>query len=179
MDEQTSPEDDAGTETQEQTPAPEKSSGRSPLVIVAIVGAVLAFFGLVCAGMGAAIAIPNFVAMQYRAKRAEVPSNVNAIKTAQLAYDAAFDEFIPTSTRPRSIEMLDGEQHSWSSGSGFDTLGWSPDGNVRGTYKVEVAPGGRDFIVHGWIDVDGDGFPAHYTATKSVNAMMVTPNDVY
>ena len=49
------------------------------MIVVAIIGIL------------AAIAIPNFVDMQYRAKRAEVPSNVDGIKTAQIAYDAAFD----------------------------------------------------------------------------------------
>ena len=179
MDEQTSPEHDAGTETHGQTPAPGQRSGLPTVAIVAIVGAVVVVLALPCAGIGAAIAIPNYVAMQYRAKRAEVPSNVDGIKTAQLADDAAFDEFVPVRTWPRSVAELDKGQRVWLTGSAFDTLGWGPDGDVRGTYKVEVAPGGRDFIVHGWIDGDGDGSPAHYTATKSVNAMMVTPNDVY
>jgi len=79
----------------------------------------------------------------------------------------------------RVRHRLDGEQCSWSSGSTFDKLGWGPDGNVRGTDQVELDPNGYDFIVHGWIDADGDGFPAHYTATKSVNPVMVTPNNVY
>ena len=51
------------------------------MIVVAIIGIL------------AAIAIPNFVAMQYRAKRSEVPSNVDGIKTAELAYDAAFDTY--------------------------------------------------------------------------------------
>ena len=53
------------------------------MIVVAIIGIL------------AAIAIPNFVAMQYRAKRAEVPSNVDGIKTAQLAYDAARAARVP------------------------------------------------------------------------------------
>ena len=56
------------------------------MIVVAIIGIL------------AAIAIPNFVAMQYRAKRSEVPSNVDGIKTAELAYDAAFDTYIQESS---------------------------------------------------------------------------------
>ena len=61
------------------------------MIVVAIIGIL------------AAIAIPNFVDMQYRAKRAEVPSNVDGIKTAELAYEASFDQFVAQTTfRPNS-----------------------------------------------------------------------------
>ena len=47
------------------------------MIVVAIIGIL------------AAIAIPNFVAMQSKSKRPEVPGNVDAIKTAELArFDA-------------------------------------------------------------------------------------------
>jgi len=179
MDDQTSPDNDAGTESQGQAPPPGKSAGRSPLVIVAIVGSVLGMLGLVCAGMMAAVAIPDFIAMGSRAKRAEVPANVKGIRVALEVYNSESGGYVGTGIWPRPLQMLDKDPHAWSSDSAFDTLGWRPDGNVRGAYQVEVAPSGRDFIVHGWIDSDGDGVPAHYTATKSVNAVLVTPNDVY
>jgi len=128
------------------------------------------------AGVVAAIAIPNFVAMQYRAKRAEAPSYVDGIKTAELAYDAAFDTFV--AVPPMVPDSSPGKaQRGWPSGSAFDTLGWGPGGEVRGSYWVDVQ--GNNFVVHGIIDVDGDGKPAHYTATKTINAVMVTTNDTY
>lgn len=126
------------------------------------------------------IPIENYIEMQHRANRAEVPANVAGIKTAQLAYDAAFDTFVPVpQPHPRPAERLDAEAVDWPSGSRFDTLGWSPDGPVRGTYWVEVRPDGEDFVVHGMIDDDGDGIPAHYTATKTINALLLTPSGVY
>ncbi len=135
------------------------------MIVVAIIGIL------------AAIAIPNFVAMQYRAKRAEVPSNVDGIKTAQLAYDAAFDTFIEeTSAQPDSSPGK--TQRAWSSGSGFDTLGWGPDGEVRGSYVVSTTSS-TDFLVTGFCDVDGDSVTASYTATKSINAKLNTTNDTY
>ena len=74
------------------------------MIVVAIIGIL------------AAIAIPNFVAMQYRAKRAEVPSNVDGIKTAELAYDAAFDTFVSqTSYIPGS--SVGKAQVAWPAGS--------------------------------------------------------------
>ena len=135
------------------------------MIVVAIIGIL------------AAIAIPNFVAMQYRAKRAEVPSNVDGIKTAQLAYDAAFDQFIQqTAFWPSS--SVGKAQVVWTTGSAFDTLGWAPDGSVRGAYKV-VSTSTTDFRVSGKSDVDGDAVETLFTSTKSINAVMVTLNDTY
>ena len=127
------------------------------MIVVAIIGIL------------AAIAIPNFVSMQYRAKRAEIPANVDGIKTAELAYDAAFDQFIEqNSFYPSS--SVGKAQVTWNTGSAFDTIGWSPDGKVRGAYRVSTISS-TDFRVTGISDVDGDGTQATYTSTKSVNAV--------
>ncbi len=135
------------------------------MIVVAIIGIL------------AAIAIPNFVSMQYRAKRAEVPSNVDGIKTAELAYDAAFDVFIQeTAFRPSS--SVSKTQTAWIGGTSFDTLGWSPDGKVRGAYRVTTTST-TDFQVVGICDVDGDGSNATYTSTKSTNAAQTTQNNIY
>jgi len=139
------------------------------MIVVAIIGIL------------AAIAIPNFVAMQYRAKRAEVPGNVDGIKTSELAYDAAFDAFIVESTpRPNTIALsaADKVQRAWVTGTGFDTLGWAPDGKVRGAYSVN-STSSTDFLVTGECNVDGDGTASSWTATKTINAKMNTNNDVY
>ena len=135
------------------------------MIVVAIIGIL------------AAIAIPNFVAMQYRAKRAEVPSNVDGIKTAEMGYDAAFDEYIEqTSAVPSSTP--DKTQKAWTTGTAFDTLGWSPDGKVRGTYQVEES-NSTDFMVTGICDVDGDGTQSTYTASRTLNSTMTSDNNAY
>jgi type IV pilus assembly protein PilA len=135
------------------------------MIVVAIIGIL------------AAIAIPNFVAMQYRAKRAEVPANVDGIKTAELAYDAAFDQFIQqTGFHPSS--SVGKSQATWTAGSGFDTIGWAPDGKVRGAYKL-ASLSSTDFRVTGISDVDGDGVQASYTAQKSTNTVQTTTNSLY
>ena len=136
------------------------------MIVVAIIGIL------------AAIAIPNFVAMQYRAKRAEVPSNVDGIKTAELGYDAAFDKFIEQST-PWPDGSPGKAQRPWNgTASSFQTLGWSPDGDVRGSYSVTTTSS-TDFKVVGNSNVDGDSTQATYTCTKSVNASQVSANDIY
>ena len=134
------------------------------MIVVAIIGIL------------AATAIPNFVDMQYRAKRAEVPSNVDGIKTAELAYEASFDQFVQQSM-PHPNTNPNKQQQPWTSGSSFDTLGWGPDGDVRGVYLVPT--GTSYFTVRGFCDVDGDGSSAFYTATKTLNATMTSGNNIY
>ncbi|MDG1480878.1 MAG: type II secretion system protein [Myxococcota bacterium] len=135
------------------------------MIVVAIIGIL------------AAIAIPNFVAMQYRAKRAEVPANVDGIKTAEIAYDAAFDQYIEQSGFHPSASVGKA-QATWTAGSAFDTIGWAPDGKVRGAYKL-VSLSSTDFRVTGISDVDGNSDMSSYTAQKSVNTVPTTNNNVY
>ena len=134
------------------------------MIVVAIIGIL------------AAIAIPNFVDMQYRAKRAEVPSNVDGIKTAELAYEASFDAFVPAADTPGSVTKA---QQAFTGGGATDyaTLGWGPDGNVRGSYAVATTA--TDFTVTGRCDVDGDSNEATYQSTKSTNNQLMTTNNIY
>jgi len=170
---------DDGPPESEQAPqfqpvTPGKGAGMSGILIgvgIAVVG------GIFVCGILAAIAIPNFVQMQYRAKRAEMPANVDGIKTAQIAYDAAFDTYVEV--RDFQPDARPGKaQRSWNSGSSFDTLGWGPDGKVRGSYRV-VRKGPFDFVVQGIGDVDGDGQQSRFTATKSINTTMNTGASAY
>lgn len=138
------------------------------MIVVAIIGIL------------AAIAIPNFVAMQLKAKRAEVPSNVDGIKTAELAYDAAFDGYVEAPDYP-GVATLSKQQQPWIelSATGFNTIGWKPDGDVRGTYQVETN-GTTDITVTGQCDVDDDGTDiANYTATTSINATLNSEPNIY
>ncbi len=161
------------------TDTPPKS-GPSLALIIGGIGCVLV--GLIAVpiiGIFAAIAIPNFIAMQHKAKRAEVPSNVDGIKTAVIAYDAAFDGYVAAAKYPASAPT-EAQKDWYSAGSGgFQTIGWHPDGQVRGVYWVVVTDGGRDFEVHGICDLDGDGSVAEYVATSSTNATLVTDPNIY
>ena len=64
-----------------------------------------------------------------------------------------------------------------SESGGFQTLGWIPDGMVRGSYSVTTMA--DDFRAIGLSDIDGDGNYATYVATKSTSPMAITPPDVY
>lgn len=129
------------------------------MIVVAIIGIL------------AAIAIPNFITMQLKAKRGEVPGNVDGIKTAELAYDAAFDGYVAAAEMPRGDGSLDKTLVDWTTSADWTALNWAPDGQVRGNYDVATATGATDFTVTGDADVDNDDSNVvTYTATTSLNA---------
>ena len=141
------------------------------MIVVAIIGIL------------AAIAIPNYMTMQLRAKRSEVPTNVDGIRTAEMAYDAMYDGIVVTTEAPRATAATDKTAVAWP-GAGDPTewasLGWKPDGNVRGAYSV--APGNNDeevFIATGGCDVDADGNRAVYTGTAIRKVTQDSPNHYY
>lgn len=135
------------------------------MIVVAIIGIL------------AAIALPNYVEMQYRAKRAEAPVNVDAIATAERGYDAARDSFLVCPEHP-SAGPSGKRAAAWAGGNTeFRQLGWAPDGDVRGSYAVDVVDPG--FTVTGRIDVDGNSDPAIYTATRSISTSLTSPANTY
>ena len=140
------------------------------MIVVAIIGIL------------AAIAIPNFVAMQLKAKRSEIPSNVDGVKTADSAYDAAFDGFVSCGVQPRADGSLDKSLTDWTTNSGFTDIGWKPDGQVRGNYQAVTAnntASTADYTVTGHSDVDNDDNTAEYTATQNLNSTINTDKDTY
>ena len=135
------------------------------MIVVAIIGIL------------AAIAIPNFITMQLKAKRGEIPGNVDGIKTAELAYDAAFDGYVNTAIAPRGTASLDKTAINWVVTTDWATLNWKPDGQVRGAYIVATSSGATDFTITGSSDVDNDDTVVNYTATTSINAT-IAPTQV-
>ena len=122
------------------------------------------------------IAGPNYISMQYRTKRAEVPTNMKAIKTALISYESLNDVFVACSAYP-SIPTKTTQQWTKGASGGFATLNWQPDGAVRGSYQVSTTS--TNFIITGLSDVDGDGNVATYVATRTENTMLITAPDVY
>jgi prepilin-type N-terminal cleavage/methylation domain-containing protein len=135
------------------------------MIVVAIIGIL------------ASIAIPSWYHLQFRAKLAEIPSNVNGIQIAEAAYNAAYDEWaLEGSFQPDALPNK--LTRVWVKGTGFDKLGWEPDGAVRGSYRV-TSLSTTDFKVTALADVDSDSVFATFTATSSTNATRTTANHVY
>jgi len=130
---------------------------------------------LVC--IVAAIGVPNFIEMQYRAQRAEVPTNIDGIRAAAVAYKSAHGRMM-TEDIPRPDAFPGSRERPWKAGTRFDELGWKPEGTVRGSYTISTTTS-AEYRIKGYCDVDGDGNQAVYTATSMDGAMPQTGPTVY
>jgi len=132
-------------------------------------------------GILAAIAIPNFIAMQLRAKRAELPTNLDGIRTAEKAYHAEWDTF--TNAGPSPLWTPGREQATFSPTAAWSNLGWSADGKVRGKYQVTLVAGTNsqtdNFNGSAVADVDGDSTESSYTCNRGIKSKMRSANNVY
>ena len=143
------------------------------MIVVAIIGIL------------AAIAIPNFLAMQMRAKRAELPTNLDGLRTAEKAYHAEWDAFTTAAATPASPNGRHPTEFAGGGKDAFDLLGWNADGKVRGSYEVvAVAPGSGgsasdDFTATATADVDGDGTNSSYECNRAEKASMTSVNSDY
>jgi len=154
---------------------PSKGNSTATLVIVGVVGC---FGVLMIVGILAAIAIPNFLAMQLRAKRAEAPANLAGIRVAMLS---AAGSGQPFAARPSCPATAPGRsQVAWQgpcTGAWADL--WEAPVAVRCQYRVDLADGGQDFVAVATCDIDGDGTASVYVTNKELAPTMETPNNVY
>jgi len=163
--------------SEEKTEQEAKKNGLGTAAIVLIGCFGVLVVGTAVLAVVAAIAIPNFVSMQYKSKRAEIPMNLRSIKTAQMAYMQEFDVFVKCAAYPATPTKTT-NQWTRSASGGFHTIDFTPDGDVRGSYMVSTTA--TNFTVYGLSDVDGDGVYATYVATKSENPNMpITAPDIY
>jgi len=156
------------------------------LLFLGIALALLCCGAVPVIGVVAAIAVPNFLAMQLRAKRAEAPTNVDGMRTAEKAYHAEWDAFTSVAVCPpfepgRTAVMW---EPSWACYDQFSVLGWLPDGPTRCQYLIEAnnessSSVGHDFVIESFCDVDGDGTFTTYMANRAQKATMTSPNNQY
>ena len=168
-----------GSSASEVTGDPPKTKRAIPF---GSIWAVLFVLILVLVGNFAWIAVTNFMSMGMRAKLAEGPSNLNGIRTAELAYHAQHGEFLSAGACP--LVLPGRQQAAWEGdcADAFWVLGWSADGSVRCQYTALAIPGENeqaDFKLTARCDADGDGAESVFEASRSSPAKRVTPEDVY
>jgi len=118
------------------------------MIVVAIIGIL------------AAIAIPNFLRFQLRARSSEGKTNLAAIRTAEEGYFAEFNTYVIGTASPAAAPV-GGTKVPWPNpvpgpvGQTFDTVGWSPEGDVFFVY--EVATGVGEYMAGASADIDNDG----------------------
>lgn len=112
-------------------------------------------------GILAATALPSFVRYQLRARTAEVKTNLQGIRHAEMAYMSTSGLFVDATASPPTFA---GSQQGAFVDSGppaanFSTIGWKPEGNVYFSYAVVTAGGGTSYTADAAADLDGDGIP--------------------
>jgi type IV pilus assembly protein PilA len=123
------------------------------MIVVAIIGIL------------AAIAIPNFMRFQLRARSSEGKSNLAAIRGAELGYFAEYNAFVPAAVTPAALPL---GRTPWPAPAPgcpncFDSLGFTPEGDVLFQYEVVAAVAGGStagpdvFTAAAAADLDGDG----------------------
>ncbi|MEL6343720.1 MAG: type II secretion system protein [Myxococcota bacterium] len=137
------------------------------LIELMIVVAILGILG--------ALAFPRYIDIRYRAQRTEVPSIVDSLYTAEVAYHVATDRYVgapDTTFLPRTTP--DRQPTPWPTTAYFYLLDWRPDGPVRGIYLI-VSPDNNTFTITGQCDVDEDGTLAEFIARQNQTMTRVTP----
>jgi prepilin-type N-terminal cleavage/methylation domain-containing protein len=121
-------------------------------------------------GILAAIAVPELNEAQLKAKRSELPLNLDGITVAYLAYDAAHDRFYAQGSAI-PVGALGKKTRPWVTTTFYTTLGFRPDGAVRGNYYSPLfAPNGVDTV--GQCDVDDDGVLTYFLARIDNGALI-------
>jgi prepilin-type N-terminal cleavage/methylation domain-containing protein len=142
------------------------------MIVVAIVGIL------------AAIAIPQYEAMLVRTKRAEIPMNVDGMRSVEAGYHAEWDVYTGCAILPTAMPGRVAQPFGATISTDLDwnLLGWTPDGRVYGQYMIEASAefgSLATFAANGFGDIDGDGNYSHYQATEILKPQMLTPNLVY
>lgn len=132
------------------------------MIVVAIIGIL------------AAIAIPNFLRFQLKAKSSEGKTNLAAIRTAETSFFSEFGLYVSSTASPAAwggatktaFVNVDGANQ------GFDRLGWSPEGSVYFTYAVGVdnAAANNAYIASAFADIDADLTPQRWGYRKGAGA---------
>ena len=132
------------------------SGGAGKAIVIGLVVAVVCAVPVI--GILAAIAIPNFIKYQHRAKESEARANLAAIAAMENAHFAEHGRYLTAPPTPRQVPRGDSAQQVSFDGP-WKELGFEPFGKVRYQYEVRASGTGEravaTVIARG--DVDGDG----------------------
>ncbi|MFQ5515761.1 MAG: type IV pilin protein [Myxococcota bacterium] len=119
------------------------------MIVVAIIGIL------------AAIAIPNFLRFQLKAKSSEGKTNLAAIRTAEESYFAEYGVYVSSLPSPTAIGNNQKVTYVHAIAlKGFDQLGWEPEGQVFFNYSAAV--NGNNFTAAAVANIDNAGNPQYW-----------------
>jgi type IV pilus assembly protein PilA len=133
------------------------------MIVVAIIGIL------------AAIAIPNFLRFQLKAKSSEGKTNLAAIRTSEASYYSEFGIYVSATASPTNNgqNVKIGFSNADGMGDGFDQLGWSPEGQVFFNYGVATDAIGSSYTASAGADIDADATPQSWGYKKSPTGVFV------
>ena len=132
------------------------------MIVVAIIGIL------------AAIAIPNFLRFQLKAKTSEGKTNLAAIRTAEESYYSEFGVYVSANASPaaygQNVKVVFTNVDGLN--AGFDRLGWTPEGYVFFNYAVKTnLPLSSNFGATAAADIDADGSAQVWAYAKGLLAV--------
>ena len=133
------------------------------MIVVAIIGIL------------AAIAIPNFLKFQLKAKTAEGKGNLAAIRTAEESLFAEYGAYVSADTSPdvTPSNSKNAFVDEGAAGMNFDGLGWTPEGEVFFIYGVAANSTGQAFTATADANIDGDASFQNWGYRKAVSGTVV------
>ena len=115
------------------------------MIVVAIIGIL------------AAIAIPNFLRFQLKAKSSEGKANLAAIRTAEESFFAEYGTYVSAAFAPAGVPSNTKKAFTSGGIADFGTLGWSPQGQVYFNYAIAMNGAGVLYNATAEADIDNDG----------------------
>jgi hypothetical protein len=117
-------------------------------------------------------------ARKYKERRAEAQKWLDSVRTAEKAYEAAFDKYHSCPLTPSTVPGSEGAAWAGGGETDFNEIGWSPDAAlVYCSFEVQATK--NSFVATARCDIDGDGEFAIIEATESQAPSVKTAEDVY
>lgn len=118
-------------------------------------------------GILATAAIAGFQGSQLRSKFSEAKTNLSSVRQVQISYSAEAGAFVAAAPSP-AIGIPNAAKMNWAAvrnnfssvaNTGFDALGWKPEGGTFFDYDsaASLGAGGPRFTAAAYGDTDGDG----------------------
>jgi len=114
------------------------------MIVVAIIGIL------------AAIAIPNFLRFQLKAKTSEGKTNLAAIRTSEQSYYSEYGRYVSSTGAAPTLAQVGSSKTGFVATAGFTTLGWSPEGQVYFSYAVGSDALGTGFLATAEADINAN-----------------------